>query len=152
MWFLIFILGLIGLICGFIHNCIGLFGEVIPKLFWFFIIKNIIQDVIIGWIKNHENFLVVLGCLIIDIIRVIVFFYIFNQCFIAYQNAGGFSIFVEMLNVVIVFVVGGIYYLALELVSCLSHRKAGDIPKLIEVNIETFVLIGMLYFLMKLFF
>lgn len=101
-------------------GAVDMLNNMITVLFVLFVIKNIVQDVIIGFFKNHNSILSTLWYLIVDTLRIGLYFYILQEYSMTYSKAGGLSFFGAIFNFLIFFFLGGILYLVGEVTS-LSH-------------------------------
>lgn len=107
-------------------GAVDFINKIITFLFIIFVIKNIIQDVVIGYFKNHNKLISTLWYLIVDTLRIGMYFFVLKEYSIAYSNAGGLAFFGAMFNFILFFVLGGILYLMGEVIS-LSHSFKKDL-------------------------
>lgn len=107
-------------------------NNTITILFVLFVIKNIVQDVIIGFFKNRNSLLSTLWYLIVDTLRIGLYFCVLKECSLAYSDAGGLAFFGAMFNFLIFFFLGGILYLVGEVISlshCFKKEWLANYPK-----------------------
>ncbi len=100
--------------------------KIISFLLILFIIKNIIQDVVFGLIKNHNNIFLTIWFLFVDIMRTHLFFNLFHQAALEYGKAGGFSILTSIIGVLGVLLIAGFPYLAGEMASLVHGSEELD--------------------------
>lgn len=106
-------------------------NNTIHIFFVLFIVKNIIQDIFFGFFKNRNSLLSTLWYLIVDTLRIGLYFCVLKEYSLAYSNAGGLATFGAMFNFIAFFFLGGIIYLMGEVIS-LMHCDKGlmeDYPK-----------------------
>ena len=85
-----------------------------------FIIKNFIQDIVIGFFKNHNSIITSIWYLIVDSIRMWLFFTLIKECGLNYANSGGLSMFFDLIGFLGCFLIGGFIYVLGEMLS-LAH-------------------------------
>lgn len=102
--------------------------SLITFLFWAFVVKNIVQDFILGFLKNHNTLGMTVWYFAIDMARIWLYFTMVNQYAAKYASSGGIGFFGAMFDFGIYFVVGGALFLAGEILSILHvfRTKAED--------------------------
>ena len=85
-----------------------------------FIVKAVAQDLWFGWHKGRNSIPLTVFNLIIDFIRVIVFFATISDCAVDLKLSYGLGHLGNMLSYVAVLLVGGVLFLAGEIIS-LQH-------------------------------
>ena len=101
------------------------FATLLPLLIIAFIIKNIVQDVWFGVIKNRLSFERVSWNIVCDFARLLLFFYPLGEMVGLYNNSSGLFFFDNVLGILFYFVVGGILFLTGEL-AALQHSGSLD--------------------------
>lgn len=93
-------------------------GKLLPYLFVIFLAKNIVQDIVFGFWKNHKKLLSILFFLLIDLSRVLIFFYTANLCVKVY-SLGGMAYVDGIFGLLIYIIVGGFIFVLGEICSML---------------------------------
>lgn len=120
----IVVLMFLALVKGTVDAAIGL----ITVLFWAFVVKNIVQDVILGFLKNRNTLGMTIWHFAIDMARIWLYFTMVNRYAVQYASSGGIGFFGAMFNFILYFVIGGALFLAGEILSILHvfRTKAED--------------------------
>lgn len=100
-------------------------AKAISFLFIAFMVKNIIQTIIIGYFKNHTPLKRALFCLAMDIIRVCSFFYFFSRWVDIYASSSGLAHFLNLFFVCIFTILSGSAFIVGELLSFM-HAQNDD--------------------------
>lgn len=132
----------ITLLAGAINTLI----KVISFLFVLFIIKDFIQDIIVGYFVQRNSLHLIIWYFSVDLIRAILFFYTLKHYSLSYSQAVGLSFFGEMFDFIIFILVGGGLYLSGEITSLLHGFNKKDLSG----NSKIFYCIGDLLLLIIL--
>lgn len=120
--------------------------QIIHVLIVFFIIKNIIQEVIIGMIKNKNNFFLTLWYLLTDVVQIFLFFNLLTKAALDYRGSGGLEAIESLFEFLFVFFIAGGVYLCGELGSglrCTEYRE--EYPVLLAFsNVPAIILLALL--------
>lgn len=81
----IVVLMFLALVKGTVDAAIGL----ITVLFWAFVVKNIVQDVILGFLKNRNTLGMTIWHFAIDMARIWLYFTMVNRYAVQYASSGG---------------------------------------------------------------
>ena len=117
-------------------------GKMLPNLFIVFLVKNIVQDIIFGLLKNRKNILWMLLYISVDLARIMMFFYTANCYFERYSSRTGFGV---LFDVMFYLIIGGLLFLLGEMLSLLHGMDTTDIDA--SYGMIFFVDIAILLFL-----
>lgn len=99
----------------------------ITAMFWAFLIKNIVQDVILGFFKNCNTLGMTVWNLAVDMARIGLYFAVLNRYAVQYASSGGIVFFGAMFDFILYFVIGGVLFLGGEIWSILHvFRSKGE--------------------------
>lgn len=137
------ILAILLLIFACITKAAETIGSLLNVLFVLFFIKNIIQDVFFGFIKNHKGVGSILIFLLMDTVRMFLFFHTARICVNTY-SMGGLSYLDGMFGFIVYLIIGGGLFLFGELCSLLhgfEKDKELGIGKLLVGDISFILLL-----------
>lgn len=101
----------------------------LPTLFIIFLVKNIVQDVLFGGIKNRIGFGKVILYLICDMARIVLFFGTFKIFVDGHLNANGLSYFFSIIVILLYGFFCGALFLGGELVAIRHGGRFDEIDK-----------------------
>lgn len=123
---------LIGLVVllflALVKGAVDVAVSLIIFLFWAFVVKNIVQDFVFGFLKNRNTLGMTVWHFAIDMARIWLYFTMVNRYAAEYASSGGIGFFGAMFDFILYFAIGGALFLGGEIWSILHvfQTKAED--------------------------
>ena len=117
-------------------------GKLLPIIFAVALIKNLVQDIVFAIFKNRKNVFLSLLYLIIDFVRMALFFYTANFCVTRYAM-GGAAYLDGIFGLLVYLLVGGLLFIVGELCSVQHGMK--ESVKTSEVILVDFCILVLLF-------